>query len=242
MKIDVVGIGPGGGEFLTPQAREAILAADVVVGYAVYINLVKDLLAGKEVVANGMRREVERCRAALSEALKGKKVALVCSGDAGVYGMSGIMFEVAEGSPGVEINVVPGITAACSAAAALGAPLMHDFAVISLSDLLTPWEKIEKRLAVAAEADFAVCLYNPKSRGRSGHLAKAVDVLLRHKEAGTLCGYAKNTGREGEATDICRLDELPEQDIDMFTTVIIGNSQTKNIGGRLVTPRGYKSV
>ena len=162
MKIYVVGIGPGGSAYMTPQAREAIEESDVIVGYTLYVELVKELTTGKEVKSTAMKQEVDRCRMALASALEGKTVAFVCSGDAGVYGMAGVMAEVAEAHPEVEIVTVAGITAACSGAAVLGAPLIHDFAVISLSDLLTPWEKIEKRLKAAAEADFVVCLYNPK--------------------------------------------------------------------------------
>ena len=164
MKIYVVGIGPGSSEYMTPQARAAIEDSDVVVGYTLYVDLVSDLTSGKEVKSTAMKQEVDRCRMALDSALEGKNVAFVCSGDAGVYGMAGIMAEVAKEHPEVEIVTIPGITAACSGAAVLGAPLIHDFAVISLSDLLTPWEKIEKRLRMAAEADFVVCLYNPKSK------------------------------------------------------------------------------
>ena len=167
MKIYVVGIGPGSSEYMTPQARAAIEDSDVVVGYTLYVDLVSDLTSGKEVKSTAMKQEVDRCRMALDSALEGKNVAFVCSGDAGVYGMAGIMAEVAEEHPEVEIVTIPGITAACSGAAVLGAPLIHDFAVISLSDLLTPWEKIEKRLRMAAEADFVVCLYNPKSKKTS---------------------------------------------------------------------------
>lgn len=227
---------------MTPQARDAVLEAEVVVGYDVYVDLVRHLCEGKEVLSTGMRREVERCRMALDAALAGKNVAFVCSGDAGVYGMAGIMLEVARDHPELKIDVVSGVTAACFCAALLGAPLVHDFAVISLSDLLTPWEKIEKRLRLAAEADFVICLYNPRSKKRHDYLDKAVGFVLEHRAPDTPSGYVKNAGREGEEAHICGLKDLPARDIDMFTTVIIGNSQTRVLNGRLVTPRGYRGV
>ncbi|MEG0392963.1 MAG: precorrin-3B C(17)-methyltransferase, partial [Anaerovoracaceae bacterium] len=166
-------------------------------------------------------------------------VSMVCSGDAGVYGMAGLVYQVAADYDPIEIEVVPGITAACSGAAILGAPLTHDFAVISLSDLLTPWEKIEKRLACVAEADFAVCLYNPSSKKRHDYLQKACDILLQYKDEDTICGIAMNIGREGERGRILTLRELRTTQVDMFTTVFVGNSLTKNISGKMVTPRGY---
>ncbi len=243
MKIYVVGIGPGGEAYMTPQAREAIEESDVIVGYTLYVDLVKDLTAGKEVKSTAMKQEVDRCRLALASALEGKTVAFVCSGDAGVYGMAGVMAEVAEDHPEVEIITVPGITAACSGAAVLGAPLIHDFAVISLSDLLTPWETIEKRLKAAAEADFVVCLYNPKSKKRHDYIDKAAQIMSCAKSWDTPCGYVKHIGREGETAVVCTMkDLLDNDDIDMFTTVFVGNSMTRVINGRMVTPRGYKNV
>ena len=243
MKIYVVGIGPGSSEYMTPQPRAAIEDSDVVVGYTLYVDLVSDLTSGKEVKSTAMKQEVDRCRMALDSALEGKNVAFVCSGDAGVYGMAGIMAEVAKEHPEVEIVTIPGITAACSGAAVLGAPLIHDFAVISLSDLLTPWEKIEKRLRMAAEADFVVCLYNPKSKKRHDYIDKAADIMHCAKAWDTPCGYVKNIGREGEKAIVCTMADLKDNDdIDMFTTVFIGNSATKVINGKLVTPRGYKNI
>lgn len=240
MKLYAVGIGPGGEEFLTEQARTAIAKCDVIAGYELYIDLIKTLIVGKSVISTGMKHEVERCKAAIAAALAGKTVAVVCSGDAGVYGMAGLLFELAEDFPEVEVVVIAGITALCSAAAVLGAPLIHDFAVISLSDLLTPMAKIEKRLALAAEADFVICLYNPSSKKRGDYLARAVEIMLRHKSSDTPCGYVKKIGRDGESAAICALGELADREVDMFTTIIIGNSQTKIIRGKLVTPRGYK--
>lgn len=243
MKIFVVGIGPGSAEYLTPQAKTAIEASDVIVGYHLYVELVQDLTEGKTVLSTSMKQEVERCKLALEQALLGKTVAFVCSGDAGVYGMAGVMNEVAADHPEVEIQTIPGITAACSGAAVLGAPLIHDFAVVSLSDLLTPWERIEKRLSLAAEADFVLCLYNPKSKKRADYLEKAVALIGKHRSGNTPCGFVQQIGRDGERAVLCTLEELPQHaEIDMYTTVFIGNSQTKIIHGKLVTPRGYHGV
>lgn len=237
--IYVVGIGPGGEKDITKSAEEALIKSEVIIGYDLYVQLIASLVDGKEIISNGMKKEVDRCRAAVEEAQKGKVVSVVCSGDPGVYGMAGIVHQLAEGT-GVEIKVIPGVTAACSGAAVLGAPLIHDFAVISLSDLLTPWEKIEKRIVAAAEGDFVICLYNPQSIKRFDYVEKVCNILKKYKPENTPCGYVKNIGREGEASYICNLEELPQKDIDMFSTVFIGNSQTKVIDGKLVTPRGYE--
>lgn len=242
MKIIVTGIGPGHAAGMTPEALEAIQQCDVLVGYHVYVDLVRHLCPGKEIMTTGMTRETERCRMALDAALEGKTVAFVCSGDPGVYGMAGIMMEVARDHPEVEITVVSGVTATCFAAARLGAPLIHDFAVISLSDLLTPWETIEKRVRLAADADFVICLYNPRSKKRHDYLDKAVAYILEYRPSPTPAGFVKNAGRPGEEVFFCTLEELPGQAIDMFTTIIIGNSQTKMVNGRMVTPRGYKGL
>lgn len=240
MKLTVVGLGPGAGADLTGRARDAIAQADLVVGYTAYIALIRDAFPDKQMTSTGMRREVDRCRLAIEETVKGKHVAVVCSGDSGVYGMAGLIYELAQEYPPIDIEVVPGITAACGGAAVLGAPLTHDFAVISLSDLMTPWEKIEKRLACAAEADFVICLYNPRSHSRGDYLQKACDILLRHKPADTVCGYVRNIGRPGQQAVILTLSQLREnQDVDMFTTVFVGNSQTLLLNGKMVTPRGY---
>ena len=238
-KVTVIGLGPGGGADLTGRARAALEGCDLIVGYTAYIELVKPDFPEKEVLSTGMRREVDRCRAAVEAALTGKDVAVVCSGDSGVYGMAGLIYEVAQDYEPIEIEVVPGITAACGGAAVLGAPLTHDFAVISLSDLLTPWEKIEKRLTAAAQADFVICLYNPSSRSRADYLARACDILLRDKDPETVCGTVRNIGREGEEGKLLTLAQLRDTQVDMFTTVFIGNSQTKVLGGKMVTPRGY---
>lgn len=243
MKIYVVGIGPGSLDHMTPYAKAAIEKSDVVVGYTVYVELVKELTRGKEVLSTPMKKEVDRCKMALDAALENKTVAFVCSGDAGVYGMAGIMIQVAKEYPEVDIEIVPGITAACSGAALLGAPLIHDFSIISLSDLLTPWDLIMKRVKLAAEADMSIVLYNPKSKKRRDYIDKAVDAILEFRSPDTPSGYVKMIGREGEITKICKLTDLKNNDeIDMFTTVFIGNSTTEIINGKIVTPRGYKDV
>jgi len=241
-KIYVVGLGPGDEKYMTQAARAALMESEVIVGYDLYVELIKALIEGKTILSTPMKQEVARCRMAMEHALEGRTVAMVCSGDAGVYGMAGIVMEVAAAHPEIDIEVVSGITAAVSSAAVLGAPLIHDFSIISLSDLLTPWEKIEKRLRLAAEADFVICLYNPSSMKRKDYLKKACDIILEHQSPGTECGYVRNTGREGESAVLCRLEDLREANVDMFTTVIIGNSQTKQLNGRLVTPRGYRGL
>ena len=239
-KLYVVGIGPGSYENMTVRAQEALRRCDVIVGYTVYIDLVKEHFPGKEMLTTPMRKEVERCRLAFEEAQKGQCVAMICSGDAGVYGMSGVMWTLLPEYPGVELEIIPGVSAVLSGAAILGAPLMHDFAVISLSDLLTPWEKIEKRLECAAAADFVICLYNPSSNNRPDYLQRACDIVLRHAAPETVCGIARSIGREGESIQVLTLRELRDTDVDMFSTVFIGNSQTQAVAGKMVTPRGYK--
>lgn len=241
-KIYVVGIGPGGCDQMTGIAMEALKASDTIIGYTVYVDLVKDTFPDKEFLTTPMKKEVDRCVLAFEEAVKGKVVSMICSGDAGVYGMAGLMYEVGVKYPQVELEIIPGVTAALGGAAVLGAPLIHDFCLISLSDLLTPWEKIESRLLHAAEADFVICLYNPSSRKRHDYLQKACDLMLRHKAEDTVCGLVGNIGREGEHSRILTLKELRDTQVDMFTTVFIGNSQTRNLHGKMVTPRGYKNV
>ena len=239
-KLSVVGIGPGSFENMTQRAQQALADCDVIVGYTVYVELVKAHYADREFLTTPMRKEVERCSLAFERAAAGKNVAMICSGDAGVYGMSGLIYELSPKYPGVEIEIIPGVSAVISGAAILGAPLMHDFAVISLSDLLTPWEKIEKRLLCAAEADFVLCLYNPSSMKRRDYLQRACDLVLRFAAPETVCGIAKNIGREGESTEILTLAQLRDTEVDMFSTVFIGNSQTRAIDGKMVTPRGYR--
>ena len=234
-----MGIGPGSYENMTQRAQEALRNSDILIGYTVYIDLVKEHFPDKEMLTTGMRKEVERCELALEKAAEGKDVAMICSGDAGVYGMSGLIEELAVKYEGVEVVTIPGVSAVLSGAAILGAPLMHDFAVISLSDLMTPWEKIEKRLLSASEADFVICLYNPSSHKRHDYLQKACDLVLKNQSPDTVCGIAKNIGREGESIEVLTLKELRDTEVDMFSTVFIGNSQTKKINGKMVTPRGY---
>ena len=240
-KLYVVGIGPGAADRMTVKAMRALESCDVIAGYGVYVELVKPLLPEKEYLVTPMRKEVDRCRMAIECALSGRTTAMISSGDAGVYGMAGLIFELAEGKD-VEIEIIPGVTAALSGGAVLGAPLTHDFAVISLSDALTPWEKIEKRLDCAAQADLCIAIYNPSSHRRPDYLQRACGILLRHIAPETICGIVKNIGREGEEYRVMTLGELADTQVDMFTTVFIGNRMTKVIGGRMITPRGYKNV
>ncbi len=240
--ISVVGIGPGNRGGLTFDALDAIESADTVIGYRVYIDLIKDMtdLSGKTVFSSEMRHERERCMQARDLALEGHNVALVCSGDAGIYGMAGLLFEVCEDLKEIEIGIVPGITAAISGAALLGSPLTNDFSVISLSDHLTPMDTILKRIRAGAEAGMVMALYNPRSKMRPDNLRRAVDVILKVIPGSTICGYVKNTGRKGQASKVCTLETLPFEDIDMFTTVFIGNKDTCIISGKMVTKRGYR--
>ena len=240
--LNVVGIGPGAWNKMTIEAAEALQCSDTIIGYTVYIDLVKEHLPGKEFLSTPMKKEVERCVMAFEEAEKGKTISMVCSGDDGVYGMSGLMYEVGERYPDVKLRIIPGVTAALGGGAVLGAPLIHDFCLISLSDLLTPMEKIEKRLQAAAEADFCIVLYNPSSHKRKDYLQKACDILLKYRKPDNVCGIVENIGREGETARVMTLGELRDTDVNMFTTVFIGNSQTKNLDGKMVTPRGYKNV
>ena len=241
-KVAVVGIGPGDYENMTVGADRALKNCDVIIGYHVYVDLVKERYPGKEFLTTPMTQEVKRCQMALGLAREGKNVAMVCSGDSGIYGMAALIYELRGESPDPEIQVIPGLTAACSGAALLGAPLTHDFAVISLSDRLTPWEKIEKRLENAAQADLSIVLYNPASHGRPDHLRRACDILLRHLPGDRVCGIASRIGREGESSRLLTLSELGTAPVDMFCTVFIGNSMTKSIGEKMVTPRGYRDV
>lgn len=238
-QLYVIGIGPGLPCKMTIEAEEIIAKCEVIAGYTVYVDLLRERYPGKEYLVTGMTKEIERCRQALEVAAKGKRTAMVCSGDAGVYGMAGILLELASAYEDVEICVIPGVTAALSGAAVLGAPIGHDFAVISLSDLLTPWERIEKRIRYAAMADFVLCIYNPSSRKRADYLQKACDILLEIQPETLVCGYVRNIGRQGQEKKVLSLKELRAEKVDMFTTVFIGNSQTKVIDGRMVTPRGY---
>lgn len=239
-KIYVIGIGPGSYEQMTIKAAEALKKCDVIVGYTVYVDLLREYFGEKEFLTTPMRQEVRRCEMAFEEAAKGRTTAMVCSGDAGIYGMAGLMYEIGEKYPDIELEIIPGVTAAIGGATVLGAPMSHDCCLISLSDLLTPWEKIEKRLLAAAQADFVICLYNPSSKKRADYLDKACDLMLRYKSEDTVCGVVKNIAREGEAMQILSLKELQKTAVDMFSTVFIGNCDTKVIDGKMVTPRGYR--
>ena len=239
-KIYIVGMGPGREEMMTFEAMQALEQADMIVGYSLYVELLGERFSGKEFFTTPMRKEKERCERCFEEAEKGKKVALVCSGDAGVYGMASLMYEIGKNYPQTELVIIPGITAANSGAAVLGAPLNHDFCVISLSDLLTPWEKIEKRLRAAAEGDFAIAIYNPSSHKRHDYLKRACDILLETIEPERACGYVENIGREGTKAVTCTLKELREAEVNMFTTVFVGNSSSEAVNGKLITKRGYQ--
>ena len=241
-KLTVVGIGPGNYENMTVRADLALQECDVIIGYHVYVDLVKERYPDKEYMTTPMTREVDRCRMAIEEAKSGKNVAMVCSGDSGIYGMAALIYELRGENAEPAIDVIPGLTAACSGASLLGAPLTHDFAVISLSDRLTSWELIEKRLDAAAHSDLSIVLYNPSSMGRSGHLRRACEILLKNLPENRICGISRNIGREGEKEIVLTLGELRDYPADMFCTVFIGNSSTKKIGGKMVTPRGYRDV
>lgn len=238
-KIYIVGIGPGREEMMTGEALAVVEQSDVIVGYTVYLDLLGERFSGKEFFSTPMRRERERCELCFREAEKGKKVALICSGDAGIYGMASLMYETGRNHPETELEVIAGVTAASSGAAVLGAPINHDFCVVSLSDLLTPREKIERRLRAAAEGDFVIVLYNPSSHRRKDYLRWVCDILLETVEKDRVCGYVENIGREGTRAQLCTLGELRSRDVNMFTTVFIGNSESEIIDGKLVTKRGY---
>ena len=240
-RLYVVGIGPGGAYGMTAAARAALEQADVICGYGVYLDLIAPLAAGKELRSTPMTRELERCAMALELAAEGRTTALVCSGDAGVYGMASPLLELAGRYPAVEVEVIPGVTAALAGAAVLGAPLGHDFCTVSLSDLLTLWAEIERKLRAAAAGDFVLCLYNPASRRRPDTLRRACDILLdAGRSPDTACGWARNVGRDGQSARLLTLAELRDAPADMFTTVFVGSSRTRIENGRLITPRGYK--
>ena len=238
--IYVIGIGPGCRDLMTQEAISAMEDAEVIVGYKTYIKLVEDFIKDKEVIQNGMRKEVDRCQDAIDIAKTGKKVAVISSGDAGIYGMAGLILElITKQELDIPVKVVPGVTASIGAAAVLGAPIMHDFCHISLSDLMTPWEVIEKRLRLAAEADFVICLYNPRSKGRSEHLANAFKIMGEFKDGSTPVGIVKDVGREDQEKFICTFDTMDFERVDMTTMVIIGNKSTYIHDDLMITPRGY---
>ncbi|MBF0568786.1 MAG: precorrin-3B C(17)-methyltransferase [Nitrospirae bacterium] len=248
----IVGIGPGAVEHITPKAAAAIAASSVIVGYSTYIELIGELIRDKTIIGTGMTQEVKRCTAAIDEAARGRVVSVISSGDPGVYAMAGLVLELikerteggvypwSDAAARPTIEVIPGVPALCAAAAALGAPLMHDFAAISLSDRLTPWELIERRLHAAASADFVIVIYNPKSKGRPSHINKARDILLKYKSGGTPVGIVKGAARADESITITTLSEMLNHEIDMQTTIVIGNSQSFSCGGWIITPRGYR--
>ena len=222
-RIYVVGMGPGQENMMTQEAMQVLEASDVIIGYTVYLKLLGERFGCKELLSTPMRQERERCQMCFEKAREGKKVALICSGDAGIYGMASLMLEIGKLYDDCIIEVIPGITAASSGAAVLGAPLNHDFCVISLSDLLTPWERIKKRLIAAAD-----------------YLERACRILMEHGvEPERACGYVENIGRDDTKAVTLPMEELVHTPVNMFTTVFIGNSQTKIIDGKLVTPRGY---
>ncbi|MBU0679868.1 MAG: precorrin-3B C(17)-methyltransferase [Proteobacteria bacterium] len=238
--VAVVGTGPGSIDHITPQAVNAIAAADIVVGYKTYLDLIPQLLEGKEVLSSQMMQEVDRCRKAVELADTGKKVALICGGDPGIYAMAGLIYEVVmENAPKVKVEIIPGLAALNSCAARLGAPLMHDFAAISLSDLLTPMALIEKRLDAAAMADFVLVIYNPKSKKRTSQLLKAQEIALKYRKADTPVGIVTAATRENETIVLTTLGELDKAEVGMQSTVIIGNSTTFTWQGVMITPRGY---
>ncbi|MDO5702132.1 MAG: precorrin-3B C(17)-methyltransferase [Lachnospiraceae bacterium] len=238
-KLCVVGIGPGAIDKMTIEAHRALRESTVIVGYKTYIDCVREHFPDKEYVASGMMKETERCREALRRANDHAIVSIISSGDPGLYGMASLIYELSGEYPEVEITVISGVTAALSGAAILGSPLTNDTAIISLSDRLTPWEKIEKRLICAAEGDFSIVIYNPASKGRPDHIRRAADILLTKLPGDRICGLARQTGREGQSVTVCTLRELRDMPVDMLTTVFIGCSDTALKDGKMVTRRGY---
>ncbi|MGR3292711.1 MAG: precorrin-3B C(17)-methyltransferase [Candidatus Scalindua sp.] len=237
----MVGIGPGNMENMSIRAVEVIKNSDCVIGYKTYINLIKDLVKDKEVITSGMRSEIERASLAIEKVEAGKVVSVISSGDPGVFGMAGLVLEVAKNcKPRISVEVVPGIPSENAAAALLGAPLMHDHVTISLSDLLTPWEVIEKRIELAAEGDFVVVLYNPKSSERKWQIEKTIEILLSRKSSDTPVGIVKSAMRKKQNVIITNLGEVLEHPIDMTTILIVGNSTTFVYDNYMVTKRGYK--
>lgn len=237
----IVGIGPGNARCITGEAMDMLREAEVIAGYQVYVDLIRPLFPEKEYYATPMTKEKERCLYILEQAGR-RAAALVCSGDAGVYGLAGLIYELSPAFPDVEIKAAAGVTAALSGGCLLGAPLTHDFAVISLSDRLTPWELIEKRLKAAAWAGFVICIYNPGGRARASYLSRACVVLSTILPPDTVCGIAARIARPGETSALCPLSSLPAHVPDMFTTIFIGNSTTKIVNGKMITPRGYRDI
>ncbi len=239
--LSVVGLGPGAADLMAPRAKNTIETAEVVIGYRTYLDLVKDTIpATAEIISSSMMQEIDRCRKALTLAEEGKKVALVCGGDPGIYALAGLVFELAKSTDSpAEIEVIPGIAAVNGCAAILGAPLMHDFAAISLSDLMTPWEVIEKRIEATAMADFVVAIYNPKSKKRTTQIVRAREIFLEYRDKNTPVGIVQGASRENEVVCLSTLDKMLNEEIGMQTTIIVGNSQTFVWKDKLITPRGY---
>lgn len=239
-KLYVVGFGPGGYGDMTMKAVDTIEKADLITGYTTYVEMLKEFFPTKEYLSTPMKKEVDRCRLAVEEALKGKDVAMVSSGDSGIYGMAGIVLQVVdEMKADLDVEVVPGVTAASAAASVLGAPLMHDFAIISLSDLMTPLDKIMKRVECAAAGDFVICLYNPKSKKRVDYVERAAEIVMKYQKPDTVVGIVRHAGRAEESSMVTTLDKLKDAPVDMFSIVLIGNSRTYEKDGRMITPRGY---
>ena len=237
-KIYVVGLGPGNKENMTFRAYDVLKNSDIIIGYKTYVDLIEDMFPDKKIIKSYMKKEVARCEETLKLALEGNIISLISSGDAGVYGMAGLMLEIAGDQ--VEIEIVPGITSANASASLGGAPIVHDSVNISLSNLLTDWELIKKRIDLASQGDFVITLYNPKSSGRPELINEARDIMLKYKRKDTPVLIARNVGREGENYDITTLDKMLDYEINMFSTVIIGNSNTKVVNNKMITPRGYK--
>lgn len=237
-KIYVVGLGPGNKENMTFRAYDVLKNSDIIIGYKTYIDLIEGMFPDKKIIKSYMKKEVARCEETLKLALEGNIISLISSGDAGVYGMAGLMLEIAGDQ--VEVEIVPGITSANASASLGGAPIVHDSVNISLSNLLTDWELIKKRIDLASQGDFVITLYNPKSSGRPELINEARDIMLKHKRKDTPVLIARNVGREGENYDITTLDKMLDYEINMFSTVIIGNSKTKVLNNKMITPRGYK--
>lgn len=235
-KLYVIGIGPGGKEHLTQRAIEVLKSCDVISGYTYYIKLIEEYTKGKEIIKTGMTQEVERCRLAIREVQNGKNTCIISTGDAGLYGMAGPVYELAED---IEVEVIPGVSSVFAAAAEMGAPLMHDMCTISLSDLLTPWEVITKRVKLAAQGDFIISFYNPKSKGRKEHLSKVIELIKPYIDQDRPVALVKNAGREGNERKLVTFSTIDYDFVDMRTVVIIGNSKTFVKRGKMVTPRGY---
>lgn len=242
-KLFIVSLGPGDSQYLAPIAKEALLQSEIVVGYRTYMQLIDPiLLEGKEALSTGMTDEIRRCQMAIAKAMEGKNTAVVSSGDAGVYGMAGLVLELLAEDPlgeEVTVEVIPGIPALTAAGALLGAPLMHDFSVISLSDLMTPWEVIQSRVEAAAKADFVIVIYNPRSKKRNWQLELALDLIRKYRDPETPVGMVRNAMRESQSVRISELAKLDPSEVDMLSILVVGNSQTRVIRDKMVTPRGY---